>query len=140
MVAEPPIVQDIRRMLDDLMRRVTTMERTYGQKLQEIEQEFATVGVTVEAKLKETQKNIENRLIEIMDEAQKRFADIEIRTQAVNSNMKIVYEGASESFRQVRTEVEATEKKNTEFCRTMRPDILRMCQQNCTDGKKNWKR
>ena len=71
MVAEQAIVQELRRILEDLRQRVTTMERAYAQRLQEIEQELLAIGMKVEVQLKETQRSIEDRLIEITDEAQK---------------------------------------------------------------------
>ena len=77
------------------------------------------IGMKVEAQLKEARGSIDDRLIEITDEAQKKFVEMEMRTQAINDNMKRLYEGASDTFRQIKTEVETAEKRTqhlTEQC------------------------
>ena len=71
MVAE--LNREVRAAIEELRSRMMGIEATYGQKLKEIEQNFVSLNITIDAQLRGTQKKIQGDQTSVIDHAAKKM-------------------------------------------------------------------
>ena len=100
---------NVHAAMEDIRAKVMSMDAMYTQKMNEMEQNFLGLSVTLEAKLKETQKKIQEDQMVVIDQAAKKFAAMEIKTTNANSDTQALHEAAKEMFEKMEQEVASTD-------------------------------
>ena len=83
----------------------------YDQKIGLIEQNILGLGVTMDVKLNDIQKKIQDDQMIVIDQAAKRFAEIEVRAGNTSNDMQVIHQAAKDTFEQMRQEVANTDAK-----------------------------
>ena len=83
----------------------------YDQKIGLIEQNILGLGVTMDVKLNDIQRKIQDDQMNVIDQAAKRFVEIEVRAGNTSNNMQVIHQAAKDTFEQMRQEVANTDAK-----------------------------
>ena len=83
----------------------------YDQKIGLIEQNILGLGVTMDVKLNDIQRKIQDDQMNVIDQAAKRFVEIEVRAGNTSNDMQVIHQAAKDTFEQMRQEVTNTDAK-----------------------------
>ena len=74
----------------------------YDQKIGLIEQNILGLGVTMDVKLNDIQRKIQDDQMNVIDQAAKRFVEIEVRAGNTSNDMQVIHQAAKDTFEQMR--------------------------------------